>query len=69
MSDSAMVDSSLPGPTVHGISPGKNTGEGCSVGCSFSCSGDLPNPGIEPQSPTLQADSLPSKAQGRPSTV
>ena len=26
--------------------------------------GDLPNPGIEPRSPTLQADSLPSEPQG-----
>ena len=25
--------------------------------------GDLPNPGIEPRSPTLQADSLPSEPQ------
>ena len=29
-------------------------------------SGDLPNPGIEPKSPTLQADSLPAEAQGKP---
>ena len=27
--------------------------------------GDLPNPGIEPGSPTLQADSLPTKLQGK----
>ena len=26
--------------------------------------GDLPNPGIEPWSPALQADSLPSEPQG-----
>ena len=26
----------------------------------------LPNPGIEPRSPTLQADSLPSEPQGKP---
>ena len=26
--------------------------------------GDLPNPGIEPGSPALQADSLPSEPQG-----
>ena len=25
---------------------------------------DLPNPGIEPRSPTLQADSLPAEPQG-----
>ena len=28
--------------------------------------GDLPNPGIEPMSPTLQADSLPSEPPGKP---
>ena len=28
--------------------------------------GDLPNPGIEPRSPALQADSLPSKPPGKP---
>ena len=28
--------------------------------------GDLPNPGIEPRSPTLQADSLPSELPGQP---
>ena len=26
--------------------------------------GDLPNPGIEPRSPALQADSLPAEPQG-----
>ena len=28
--------------------------------------GDLPNPGIEPKSPELQADSLPTELQGKP---
>ena len=28
--------------------------------------GDLPNPGIKPRSPTLQADSLPSEPTGKP---
>ena len=27
---------------------------------------DLPNPGIKPRSPTLQADPLPAKSQGKP---
>ena len=27
--------------------------------------GDLPDPGIEPQSPALQADSLPSEPPGK----
>ena len=30
--------------------------------------GDLPNPGIEPRSPALQADPLPTELQGKPST-
>ena len=29
--------------------------------------GDLPDPGIEPGSPTLQAESLPSEPPGKPS--
>ena len=33
---------------------------------AFSFSGDLPNPGIEPRSPTLQSDSLPAEPQGKP---
>ena len=32
----------------------------------FPSPGDLPNPGIEPRSPTLQVDSLPSKPPGKP---
>jgi len=30
-------------------------------GLPFPAPGDLPDPGIEPGSPSLQADSLPSK--------
>ena len=33
-------------------------------GLQFPSPGDLPNPGIEPRSPTLQADSLPTEVQG-----
>ena len=32
----------------------------------FPSPGDLPNPGIELRSPTLQADSLPAEPQGKP---
>ena len=32
----------------------------------FPSPGDLPNPGIKPRSPTLQADSLPAEPQGKP---
>ena len=31
------------------------------IGQPFPSSGDLPNPGIKPSSPSLQADSLPSE--------
>ena len=43
-------------------SPGQNTG----LGSRSLTPGDLPNPGIEPRSPTLQADSLPHEPQGKP---
>ena len=36
------------------------------VGQPFSSPGNLPNPGIEPRSPALQADSLPAEPQGKP---
>ena len=33
---------------------------------AFSSPEDLPNPGIEPRSPALQADSLPTELRGNP---
>ena len=36
-------------------------------GLPFSSPADLPNPWIEPKSPALQADSLPSEPPGKPS--
>ena len=33
-------------------------------GLTFSSPGDLPDPGMEPRSPTLQTDTLPSKPPG-----
>ena len=42
--------------------PGKNTGSGL----PFPSPGDLPHPEIEPGSPALQADSLPSEPPGMP---
>ena len=36
-------------------------------GQPFPSPGDLPNPGIEPRSPALQADSLPAEPTGKPS--
>ena len=34
-------------------------------GLPFPSPGDLPNPGIEPGSPVLQADTLPSEPPGK----
>ena len=48
-------------PSVHRDSPGKNTRSG--LQCPSL--GDLPNPGIEPRSPSLQANSLPSEPPGK----
>ena len=38
----------------------------CWSGFPFPSPGDLPNPGMEPGSPTLQADTLPSEPPGKP---
>ena len=62
-SHSVVPDSLWP----HGLyspwnSPGKNTG----VDSPFPSPGDLPNPGIEPRSPSLQADSWPAEPQRKP---
>ena len=35
-------------------------------GLPFPSLGDLPDPGIEPGSPALQADSLPPESPGKP---
>ena len=35
-------------------------------GFPFPSPGDLPNPGIEPRSPTFQADTLTSEPPGKP---
>ena len=37
----------------------------CWSGLPFPLPGDLPNPGIEPGSPSLQADALPSEPPGK----
>ena len=50
---------SLPGSSVHGILQAR-------VWSSLPSPGNLPDPGIEPGSPALQADSLPSEPPGKP---
>ena len=49
-------------------STGFSRQEYCS-GLPFSSPGDLPSPGIEPGSPTLQADTLLSEPPGKSSKV
>ena len=50
------MDCSLPGSSVHGILQ-----TGILEWLPFPFPGALPDPGIEPGSPALQADSLPSE--------
>ena len=56
------MEGSPPGVSVPVYSPGKNT----EVGCPGPPPGDLPNPGIEPRSLTLQAYSLLSEPPAKP---
>ena len=37
-------------------------------GLPFPSPGDLPDPGIKPRSPTLQADALPFEPPGKPTS-
>ena len=55
------MDYDPPGPFLYLWDfPGKNT----EMGCLCPPPGDLPNPGIKPESPALQADSLPTESPG-----
>ena len=56
------MDCSPPGFSARGAYPGKNPG----VGCHALLQGNRLNPGIEPQSPALQVDSLPAELPGKP---
>ena len=55
------MDCSPPDSSVYGILQARILG-----GVPFPSEGDLPNPGIKPRSPALQADSLPSEPPGKP---
>ena len=55
------MDCSLPGSSVHGISQARIL-----KWVATSSPGDLPNPGIEPESPSWQVASLPLTHQGSP---
>ena len=55
------IDCSLPSFSVHGIPQARM------LECiAIPFSREHPNPGIEPWSPALQADSLPSEPPGKP---
>ena len=58
------MDCRPPGSSLHGISQAKIL-----EGVAISFSGDLPNPGIEPGSPALQADTLNSEPPGKPNLI
>ena len=55
------IDDSSPGSSVHGILQARMP-----EWVAFSSPGDLPDPGIKPKSPTLQANSSPSGPSGKP---
>ena len=55
------MDCSPPGSSVHGILQARKL-----EWLPFPSPGDLPNPRIEPESPALQADSLPTEPPGKP---
>ena len=55
------LDSSPPGSSVHGILHARIL-----EWVAISFSRDLPDPGIEPRSPALQADALTSEPPGKP---
>ena len=58
------MDCSLPGSSAHGFSR-----QGYWNGLPFPPPGDLPNTGIKPRCPALQADALPSELPGKCYTV
>ena len=57
------LDCSLPGSSVHGDSPSKNTGADCYALLQWILPAQGSNPG---GLPNLQAHSLPSKPPGKP---
>ena len=54
------MDCGQPGSSIHGIFQARI------LEWVATSPGDLPDPGIEPGSATLQADSLPSEPPGNP---
>ena len=65
-----LVAQSTPGTAAHQapLSMGFSRHEYWS-GLPFPSPGDLPDPGIEPGSPALQADALPPELLGKPQSL
>ena len=62
-----MSDSATPWTTANQTPPSMGfSRQECWSGLPFPSPGDLPDSGIEPGSPTLQADALPSEPPGKP---
>ena len=55
------MDCSLTGSSVRGIFQA-----GVLEWAAFPSPGDLPDPGIEPGSPAVETDALPSEPPGKP---
>ena len=58
------MDCSLPGFSVHGIFQARVLEKEYWSGLPLPSPGDLPDPGVEPRSPALQAEVLPSEPPG-----
>ena len=62
-----MSDSATPWTVAYQAPPSMGfSRQECWSGLPFPSLGDLPDPGIEPRSPTLQADALPSEPPWKP---
>ena len=63
------MNCSPPGSSVHLILQARVLEWGTIPFCPFLSPEDLPSPGIEPRSPALQVDSLPSEPQRSPKSL
>ena len=68
-SRSVMSDSVIPGTIAHQAMSVEFSRQEYWSGFSCPPTGDLPNPGTEPRSPSLQVNFLPSEPQGKPHSL
>ena len=69
VSHSVMADSMGPHGPTRFLCPWDSPGMNYWSGLLCPPPEDLPNPGTEPRSPALQADSLPYELQGKPTYI